>query len=74
MSNLNAKIPIIGGDAWHDTLVNEKVQLAKDLGRIDRRLSEIEIELGSMGTQWKDSYKEREYTPPPPIPRSGRYS
>lgn len=59
MNKFNALIPLIGGDAWRETLIKEKVALAKDLSFIDRRLAEIEIELSQMGTVWNDSVQER---------------
>lgn len=38
-----------------DSLMLEKIQLAKELGRIDKRLSEIDITLGTIGTLYRDN-------------------
>jgi hypothetical protein len=62
----NTKVGSIGSSEWKEVLLSEKVQLAKELGRIDKRFAEIEIELGKIGTQWNDSLRERTVEPPPP--------
>lgn len=69
--------PATGDTAWKDTLTKEKVQLARDMSFIDRRLAEIEVELSSMGNTWNDSLQERVINPAQPPAKFtivGKYS
>lgn len=76
MKDLTMKIePIVD----RDSLNMEKIQLAKELGRIDKRLSEIDIALGSIGTRYNDrAYVDPNVEPkkpePPPFTIVGQFS